>query len=268
MYNVRSRVTFDERRLQRQMQDERAANLSLDSPDGGEHALSLEDLIRTIWQRLWTVGLITVLFVGGAAGFSLSQTPMYEADIKVLVGQKQSDRYDQLGSEIEGLQQLTETMTEAVGTRPVAEAIIEKLGLRVTPEVLLENLDAERLGTTQFIEVSYRDPDPEMAEKVANATGEIFSEQVSAVSPSANAITATVWERAAVPEDPVSPNLLLNLLVALVVGLMLGVALAFVMEQLDDSWRSPEEAERVSGVPTYGFIPRFQAPKKGTKKKE
>jgi capsular polysaccharide biosynthesis protein len=45
---------------------------------------------------------------------------------------------------------------------------------------------------------------------------------------------------------------------ALVLGGMLGAGLAFLLEYLDDRWRSPEEAEQVSGVPTLGQIPRFE----------
>lgn len=87
------------------------------------------------------------------------------------------------------------------------------------------------------------------------------------VSPGANAITATVWERAIVPEEPVSPNPLRDGLLALMLGLMLGTGAAFLLEYLDDSWRSPEEAEQVSGVPTFGMVPAFKVKAPKDKKK-
>jgi capsular exopolysaccharide synthesis family protein len=40
---------------------------------------------------------------------------------------------------------------------------------------------------------------------------------------------------------------------------MLGIGLAFIMEYLDDSWRSPDEVERISGVPAFGVIPKSGA---------
>jgi capsular polysaccharide biosynthesis protein len=199
--------------------------------------------------------------VGATIGYSLMQTPVYEASIKMIIGQKQSGAFEGLGSEIPGLQQLTITMTEAVETRPVAEAVVRELNLEMSAGVLLKNLSAEQIGNTQFIEVSYTDSDPERARRVADTIGEVFSRQVSEVSPSTNAIAATVWEHAEVPKDPVSPNLPLNCLLALVVGATLGVGLAFLLEYRDDSWRSPEEAEQVSGVPTFGVIPRYKVPK-------
>lgn len=233
----------------------------MESPSQNEHAISFLDLALPVWRRLWVVALVAAMTVGVAAGFTFLQTPLYEADIKVLVGQEQGETPENLASQVPGLQQLTQTMTTAVVTRRIAGAVTQKLNLPMSSEDFLENLSVEQINSTQFIEIKYRDPDPEQAKRIANTLGEVFSEQVSQVSPSANAVTATVWEKAVAPEDPASPSLLRNGLAALVLGLMLGVALAFLLEYLDDSWRSPEEVEQISGVPTFGIIPVFKMPK-------
>lgn len=227
-----------------------------------EYVLSLADLLQVIRRRLWVIALTVVVCVGAAVGLSLYMTPQYEGAIKILVGQKQQNQqFDSLGSDVQGLQQLTQTMAEAVDSRPVAGAVIEKLGLHIDAEEFLDNMSVEQVPETQFVAVSYRDPDPRNARRVADTIGEVFSRQVSDVSPSANSITATVWEKAALPEDPVSPNIPRNVLLALALGLIIGTGLAFLVEYLDDSWRSPEEAERISGVPTFGMIPAFDIPK-------
>jgi capsular polysaccharide biosynthesis protein len=227
-----------------------------------EHGLSLGELLRVVRERLWVIALVTSVLTGATVGLSLAQAPIYEASIKILVGQEQGSTSEGLGGEVQGLQQLTQTMAEGVKSRPVAKAVIGRYDLRIAPEDLLEDhLNVVQIGTTQFIQVDYRDPNPERAQQVANAIGEAFSDQVSDISPSANAVTATVWEPAELPDEPVSPNLALNIGLALVVGLMLGMGLAFLLEYLDDSWRSPEEAERIAGVPTFGVIPAFEVSK-------
>jgi len=65
------------------------------------------------------------------------------------------------------------------------------------------------------------------------------------------------------PNVPVSPNPTRYVLLALAAGLMLGVGLSFLLEELDESWRSATEVERVSGVPTFGVIPEFETMRKG-----
>jgi non-specific protein-tyrosine kinase len=163
-------------------------------------------------------------------------------------------------------------MTEAVATRPVAAATIRKLGLSMSTDDLLNYLQAEQVPATQLIQVSYQDPDPKRAQQIANTVGEVFSQQVAQLS-GANGIRIVTWQKAAVPDSPeVHPiplldslllprplALILDGLLGLVVGLMAGVALALVLELLDDSLRSPEEAEQVSGVPTFGVVPMSRA---------
>ncbi|WP_228282620.1 YveK family protein [Rubrobacter tropicus] len=234
-----------------------------DAPRGQE-VLSVRDLLETLWRKAWVILLMTILVVGAAVGYGLTQTPMYQASIKVLVGQGQGLTPE--SNDVIGLQQLTQSMAELAYTRTVADAVIQNLDLQTTPDEFLAGMSVEQVAETQVIEVSYTDSDPERASQIANTIGDEFSGQVSEVSSSANSITAVTWEKAAVPSSPISPNLLRNGLLALVLGLMLGVGLAFLLEYLDDSWRSPEEAMQVSGVPTFAAVREFRLPKKPKKK--
>lgn len=229
-----------------------------EEPEG--YVLSFGDFFRTLRERVWIILLTVILALGVALTASLLQQPTYEASTSILVGQEQgTSTSGNLGGDIQGLEQLTQTMVEAVSSRPLAQAVIEQLGLSVTPEDFLEErLSVQQIPETQFIEVSYTDGNPERAQQVTNTMGEVFVQQVSEISPEANAVTATVWEPAAVPDEPVSPQPLLYVLVALVIGTLLGVGLALLLDNLDDSWRSPEEAEQVSGVPTFGVIPTME----------
>jgi capsular polysaccharide biosynthesis protein len=227
-----------------------------------EYVPPIRDILRTFRKRAWVIALVLILCLGASLGFSLVQKPVYESSIKILVGQeRKADVPGDLGGEVQGLQQFTQTMTEAVETRPIADGVIKRLGLRTSPEAFLSHLSAEQVAATQFIEVSYRDTNPERAQQIANTTGDVFSEQVSNVSPGANDLTAVVWERATVAKQPVSPDLLRNMLVALVLGLLLGMGLAFLLENMDDTLRTPEEVEKVSGVPNLGVIPKIKTSK-------
>ena len=225
----------------------------------GEFDFPIRDLVRVVWQRLWVVLLAVVVCVGVAVGVSFGQDPVYQASIKILVGQEQGLVQDP--AQIPNLQELTVTMSEAVATRSVAQGVVERLNLEESPEDLVDDMSVEVIPDTQFIEVSYTDTDPERAQRIVNAIGQEFSRRISEVSPQVSAITATVWERAVVPEVPVRPNPVLYSLIAAVLGSMVGVGLALLLEQLNDRWRSPEEAEQISGIPVLGVMPEFKAPK-------
>ena len=255
-------------KLTRPMNNDSRPGATGEDPAEG-YVLSFGDFFRTLRERFWVILLTVVLALGVALAISLLQQPTYEASTKILVGQEQgTSTSGNLAGDVQGLEQLTQTMAEAVSSRPLAQTVIEQLNLSVTPEDFLENkLSVEQIPETQFIQVSYTDNDPERAQEVTNTMGEVFTQQVSELSPEANAVTATVWEPAAVPDQPVSPQPLLYGLVALIAGTLLGIGLALLLDSLDDSWRSPEEAEQVSGAPTFGVIPTLEAPKARNKGK-
>ena len=68
----------------------------------------------------------------------------------------------------------------------------------------------------------------------------------------------TVVDPATPPMDPSSPRILLNTLLAALVGLMLAIAAAFMIEYLDDTLKSPDDVEAITGLPTLGAIIRMK----------
>jgi polysaccharide biosynthesis transport protein len=228
----------------------------------GVYVLPIRELLQVMWRRAWVIALSAILLALVVVGYDLfTKTPEYEASTKILIGQKQGGDQSSLGSDAQGLKDVTITMAEAVKSRSVAEGVIERLGLSMTPAELLGHLNAAQVPDTLFIEVSYTDADPQRAQQVVSTVGDVFSERVSQVTTGTNSLTARVWDEAATSQDPVSPKPLRDAALALVLGAMLGVLLAFLLEHIDDRWRSPKEVEQVSGVPIFGIIPVFRPSK-------
>ncbi len=63
---------------------------------------------------------------------------------------------------------------------------------------------------------------------------------------------------AAVPDVPFKPNNMLNMAVALVIGLMVSVVMAFLLNYLDNTVKTPEKAEELFGLPVLGQIPVYK----------
>jgi capsular polysaccharide biosynthesis protein len=216
-------------------------------------------ILQTLRRRMWTIVLVAAVTTGSALGFSLVQTPTYEASVMILVGQKTTGDTNFGAADVADLQELALTVAKAVPTTPIAETVVERLNLQdESAKVVLNNISAEADPGTMFVNVSYRDSDPERAQLIANTIGKVLSEKISEVSVGANAVTATVWEPATLPETPVSPDPIRNGIIALVLGCLLGVLLAFLLEYVSGSWNSRDEVEAVSGVPTLGAVPKFR----------
>ncbi len=65
----------------------------------------------------------------------------------------------------------------------------------------------------------------------------------------------SIVDRAEVPRGPSKPNLMINLILASVLGLGLGALSAFVLEALDETLATPDDAENKLGLPILGVIP-------------
>ncbi len=64
-----------------------------------------------------------------------------------------------------------------------------------------------------------------------------------------------IIDAARVPTAPSEPNIPRNLSFALVLGVISGVGLAFVLENMDNTVRTPEQATALSALPSLGMIP-------------
>jgi capsular polysaccharide biosynthesis protein len=178
--------------------------------------------------RVVVSALVAVVIVAvTVTAASLVKTPQYEASSTLLIGQERGLGKEAVGVRALGSQELTLTLAEATQSRPIAKKTIERLGLPMRPDVFLERLEAEPIENTQFIKLSYTDADPQRARVMTNTVGDVLSEHVSEVGWDDNRVTASLWERAPVPEEPVSPNPLRDGLLALVAGLLICVGLAF-----------------------------------------
>ena len=69
--------------------------------------------------------------------------------------------------------------------------------------------------------------------------------------------SASILDRANLPGGPSHPDVLFTVVFAIVFGLGLGVGMAFVMDHLDSSLRTPEDVRRTLHIPTLGVVPHF-----------
>ena len=232
------------------------------APPEDAYVLPFREFFRILWRRAWIIALMAVVFAGAAVGISLAQQPVYQSSIQMLIAQESG--ISETPTNAGGLIDLTATMTVLVSNRTSAEEVIRQEDLQISPDAFIdERLSVSQVEETQVIEITYSDTDPQRAQRVANAFGDVFSERIANLDSGASAITATVVESAVVPGGPVSPNPLRDGLLAAAVGIIIGAGLALLLDLLNDRWRSPEELEQFSGVPVFGIIPRFEAPRGG-----
>ena len=175
----------------------------------------------------------SIVFIALVAGltlfFNLYQTPTYEATVKMLVSQE-AEWWPLRPYDGGGLQETALTAARVVRSESVARATIEQLKLpELGAQEVLANTNVKQDPGTMFVNVSYRDSDPQKAQLIANTIAEVGSQKIASENamPGANSIVARVWKPATLPEYPVSPKPLQNTISALVLALIVGVGWAF-----------------------------------------
>jgi capsular exopolysaccharide synthesis family protein len=68
----------------------------------------------------------------------------------------------------------------------------------------------------------------------------------------------SIVDSATPPEKPSKPNLLMNIFMAALLGLGLGVSAALLLEALDETIATPDDAEIKLGVPVLGVVPLLE----------
>ena len=69
----------------------------------------------------------------------------------------------------------------------------------------------------------------------------------------------SVFKSAELPAAPIGPQTMRNTALAAVVGAMIGVGVAFLLDYLDDTIHSPEEAQRELGINALGALPKSES---------
>jgi capsular exopolysaccharide synthesis family protein len=101
------------------------------------------------------------------------------------------------------------------------------------------------------------DPDPIMAARTANAFAKGVQEEIEQ---SQMVQRIYIVDEARVPGAPIKPNTRMNVTIALALGFMAAIGLAFLLEYLDTTIRTPDDLVRRLGGPVLATVPHIVVP--------
>ena len=213
-------------------------------------------LLRSRWITVFSAILAAVL---GAFTLTLLTTPLYEASTRLFVSTATGASASDLYQSSRYSQERVLSYSELITGETLANRTIEKLNLEKSPEELSEQVTARATPNTVLIAVKVRDASPVQARDIANAMSEEFVEMVGELETSTAGAKpdarVVVEQRASIPAKPVIPNTALNLSLGIIIGGLLGVGLAVIRDQLDNTVKTQETLEEITGTGTVGYIP-------------
>jgi capsular polysaccharide biosynthesis protein len=217
-----------------------------------------------IIRRRWF--LVALTLVAGLVGAYLTtpQASTYSAQTTLYVGSRQfSNQNSNLavsGDTQAGLQTLIQTFSLMIRSRPIAADAVKRAGVQRSAEgVVGATLVVPELD---LIRVKVTDPQPAVAQKLADGLADAFVDKIAAFEPNSTPqpgevpqLPAYVFERAILPTVPNPTGGTRHAILGLLFGLVVGIGVVFLLEYLDITIKSAADAERRLELPVLGIIP-------------
>ena len=220
--------------------------------------MELTDYLHILRKNWLIIVLATLLGVGAAAGYSLTRTPMYEAQSTVFVSTQAGGTIGELQQGSTFTQARVTTYSNLVTTPIVMNPVIAKLDLGVSANTLAQAVTASSPLNTTLITISVTDADPLLAADIANALAASLTAAVESIETpngsDASPVRLTRVKDAVTPLAPSSPNVSLNLALGGLIGLALGIGVAVLRSVLDTRIRTPQDLTPVTDAPLIGAI--------------
>ncbi|WP_411169798.1 YveK family protein [Clostridium sp. MB05] len=220
-----------------------------------EQVIRLDELFEALkkrWLMIFTITIIATVIVAALNFFVIK--PKYEASTKVFIGKEgENQAYNQ--NDVLMYQKLMKTYSEAIKTKDLVSRSIDNTSFNLKPEGVLANLTVVPVADTQILQIKYKSTNPQEAKEVISEITDEFIKTSKDLVPNGN---IKVIEEVQFPEKPVSPNKKLNIAIAFLLGLMVSVGLAFLLEFLDNTFKTKEQLERELDIPVIGVIPNVK----------
>jgi capsular exopolysaccharide synthesis family protein len=241
----------------------------------------VSDNLRTVNQQLAEAQADRIV---KEARYRLAQTRNPELLVSVAPGttltalrQQQSEltvQYAQLRSKYgEDWPKVKEAKNQLASVQASIDTEINNLTNRFQEEynasVKTENLLRDRLD--QIKQEAYRANEStaefEILKHGADSASDLYDAlqtklKEAGITAGLNSNNIDVIDRAAEPARPISPRKKRDLMFGLLGGALLGMIVALFLESLDDTIRTSEDAEAVTGLPALAVIPHFETTKK------
>lgn len=206
--------------------------------------MDLNELIGVLWRRKWTILLTTAAVVAAAVVALRVVTPIYQSTSTLALSPTDAEQ----GLIFFGI---SDAVVPVYADAATSGATREEAERRIGD---LASISVQTFSGTPIIKLSARDPDPELAQRSAQAVTDVLLERAQD-DIGISSLKLTQLDRPVVATEPVFPNDRLALAVALLIGLALGIGVALLRETLTTKVDTPEELGRVSDAPVYGEIP-------------
>jgi capsular polysaccharide biosynthesis protein len=174
------------------------------------------------------------------------------------------------GDQANAITQLIRTFSVMIDSDAIAQDAITRTGLPRSANGVVNQTVVQPVKDTNLLVIAVGDPDPVVAQSLATGIAEAFVSKIGELEPGRDTEGAIpnapvrIFERAKLPTFPTTSSTTGDLIFAGLLGLLASVALVLLVEYLDITVKSSDDAEARLDLPVLGVIPRLSLDPKRT----
>lgn len=220
------------------------------------------ELLLEIRKKIAVILATALVFavIAGVYSFFIAE-PVYESTSKLYI-QAQDSSTTTL-SELQVGSTLAYDCVEMIQSRSIVQEVIDRMALNMSVKDLQRMLKVTNPEETRIINITVSGTVPQQTAEISGEFAEISSIRISEVMKTNK---PQIWEKAAVPENPVKPEKAKNVILGFFTGLILSVMLVIALYLMNDTLKSQDEVERCLDLTVLAVVP-LSGDEKKTKKK-
>lgn len=216
-------------------------------------------LLAVVTRRSLPLLLCIAAGLAGAALTTRNTPPTYASTSSVIIT---LPRASGVTEALQGLQlstQLLQSYAAVATSRTAAERVRENLALPESADAVRGKLSVAPRPETLLLNVTAVDGDPLRSQSIADAATLVLIDEIERLEANrSDKVEARVVDRAQ-PGLQVGPRTKVNLGIGLFLGLLVGSVLALLLETLDRTVKTPDQACELFGTPLLAMVPRLRS---------
>ena len=231
-----------------------------------ELSVDLGRALQALLKNGLLIGLVSVLcavVVFAATIFFI--TPKYESAAMFYVNNNNLSFGDTSVSissgDLSTSRNLVDSYIVILNTRATLKDVIDYAGVPYSYKELQKMISASAVNETEIFRVVVNSPDPQEAEKIANAIAYILPKRIGTII---DGTSAKVVDAAVVPSSPSSPSYVKNTVIGFLIGFLAVVAVIVLRTILDVVIRTADDVTQSCPHPILAEVPDMNAHSKGS----
>ncbi len=212
---------------------------------------------KALWKKNWLIVLVSILcaVITSVSTFFLI-TPKYQSSALFYVNNNSLSvgdaSFSLTSSDITAAKSLVDTYIVILKSRACLNDVIDYSEADLSYGQLKSMISAAAVNSTEIFEIIVTSPDPEEAEKIANAIAYILPKRIADI---VEGTSANVVDYAVKASNPSSPNYVKNTFIGMILGFLASVGLITVREIFDITIKTEDDIKYCCEHPVLASVP-------------